>query len=80
MASHGDEMMYLFHLPIPILFCDLADFFGAMAAAWEGCVEEVGYPRGGGGEVGSKGQWLKCESAPKGLRVPVWSHPTPELC
>ena len=34
-------MMYLFHIPIPILFCDLHDFFGAMGIAWEDCVDQV---------------------------------------
>ena len=35
-------MMYLFHIPIPILFCDLEDFFHSMGTAWEDCVDQVG--------------------------------------
>ena len=30
-AAHADDLMYLFDVPIPIFFCDLEEFFTALA-------------------------------------------------
>lgn len=42
LAAHADDLLYLFDVPLPLVLCNLKDFFNALAAAYVKCVTEVG--------------------------------------
>ena len=41
-GSHADDLMYIFHLNLPIVLCDLQTFLVNLSAAFIKCVAEVG--------------------------------------
>ena len=41
-GSHADDLMYIFHLNLPIVLCDLQTFLVNLSAAFIKCVADVG--------------------------------------
>ena len=41
-GSHADDLMYIFHLNLPVVLCDLQTFLVNLSAAWLKCVTDVG--------------------------------------
>ena len=39
-AGHADDLLLLFDVPIPILLCDLYEFFGGLADMFASCISE----------------------------------------
>lgn len=75
-VCHADELMYLFNVNLPLLLCNSADVFGAIAEELEGCdianidkcIDEITKPDGP-----FKTEWGQCFTGSLTAEEEVWS-------
>ncbi len=62
MAAHADDLLYLFNVPLPLVLCDMPEFFTALSAAYVRC------------SLTNPGDAIACVTDPEGNFKQEWAE------